>query len=173
LSKEDFSERHRNTQSLRLSSVQWLINSPQFQRWLNDDQQVLLCVGNPGSGKTVATSLIVDTLLERFGTDDRVGIAFLYPRFQDKSSPGQLFQSLLYQLGRRLPVLPAAAREICLRHDPGKSQPTVDDLLRAISAISDSMSKIYFVIDADSLARGSSHKPTRHFSSVSRCYAKI
>jgi Cdc6-like AAA superfamily ATPase len=148
LRKGSFSYSHYRAQSQRSTPIQWVVDSPQFRRWLEDDRQVLLYVGKPGSGKTVATSLVVDTLLERFGSEDNIGIAFLYPSSEEQSSPGQLFESLLYQLGQRLRVLPAVLKEICSRCKAGTSLPTTNDLLRGIYAICDSLSKVYFVVDA-------------------------
>lgn len=37
-------------------------NSDEFQAWLNKSKQTLLCLGIPGAGKTIITSIVVKSL---------------------------------------------------------------------------------------------------------------
>src|SRR6266536_6058887 len=57
---------------------QWLLNSDEFQNWVNQRSQTLFCPGIPGAGKTMITSIIVDHLCTKFQNDASVGIAYLY-----------------------------------------------------------------------------------------------
>lgn len=150
LSPGDPFEKHILFKSLRSpGTLKWLVDSPQFQRWLNDEQQVLLCTGNPASGKTVATSIVVDTLLEKFGSNEEIGIAFLYHTYdQEDQNLERLLRSVLYQLGYRLPLIPTALVDLYRRYNNGASLPSVQELLRIISETISKMSKVYLVIDA-------------------------
>jgi Cdc6-like AAA superfamily ATPase len=98
----DVSESHREALSTRLlGTLQWLLESPQYRRWLDDDQQVLLYVGNPGSGKAIAATKVVDTL-ETLGEAENVGIAFLYINFKADLRVERLLQILLSATRRML-----------------------------------------------------------------------
>jgi len=161
LCRGDQAAEHQRVKSSRVSgTLQWLVNSPQFRRWLGDEHQVLLLTGFPGAGKTTATSMVVDTLLERHGSDDSVGIAFFYSRYDNPSNnPELIIQSFLYQLVSRLPVVPPALANLYRRFEDHTSPPPLQELLRTISTVIASMKKVYLVVDAlDELS--SSHRRT-------------
>jgi DNA replication protein DnaC len=61
---------------------QWLLDSAEFQAWLETDKQTLFCPGIPGAGKTILTSIIVEELTTRFSTDQTIGIAYIYCNFR-------------------------------------------------------------------------------------------
>jgi Cdc6-like AAA superfamily ATPase len=57
------------------------LDSNEFQEWLNQSKQTLLCTGIPGAGKTVITSVVVDYLNENFQNDANIGIAICIATF--------------------------------------------------------------------------------------------
>jgi hypothetical protein len=61
---------------------QWLLDSPEFQTWLNTENQTLFCPGIPGAGKTILTSIVVEELTTRFSNDPTIGIAYIYCNFR-------------------------------------------------------------------------------------------
>ncbi|KAJ4377357.1 hypothetical protein N0V83_000182 [Neocucurbitaria cava] len=150
LSPGDHFAKHTHIKSSRApGTLQWLVDSPQFQRWLDHEQQVLLCTGKPGSGKTVATSLVVDTLFEKFGFNLGIGIAFLYHAYgQEDQNPERFLRSVLYQLGHRLRLIPTALIDLYRRYNNSASSPSVQELLGIIFETISKMSKVYLVIDA-------------------------
>ncbi|OOF91694.1 hypothetical protein ASPCADRAFT_154750, partial [Aspergillus carbonarius ITEM 5010] len=38
----------------------WLLGAKNFQKWIDNDKQRLLCTGIPGAGKTILTSIVID-----------------------------------------------------------------------------------------------------------------
>jgi hypothetical protein len=76
---------------------QWLLDSPEFQTWLNAENQTLFCPGIPGSGKTILTSIVVDYLYSKCQIDPSIGIAYIYCNFrrQDEQKIDDLTASLL------------------------------------------------------------------------------
>jgi DNA replication protein DnaC len=79
---------------------QWLLNSDEFQTWVNTDTQTLFCPGIPGAGKTILTAIAINDLITRFQNDPGVGIAYLYCNFRrkDEQKAQDLLTSLLKQL---------------------------------------------------------------------------
>ncbi|RYO97164.1 hypothetical protein DL764_007368 [Monosporascus ibericus] len=63
---------------------QWLLDSEEYQNWLNASKQTLFCPGIPGAGKTILASIIIDDLWNRFHENTTVGIAYLYCNFRRK-----------------------------------------------------------------------------------------
>src|SRR5947207_1123004 len=51
---------------------QWLLDSAEFQTWLNTDKQTLFCSGIPGSGKRILTSIVVEELTKRFSNEPTI-----------------------------------------------------------------------------------------------------
>ncbi|RYN82634.1 hypothetical protein AA0120_g9516 [Alternaria tenuissima] len=97
-------EIHTRPGSERLPGpFKWIPETSQFESWLSDGPPTLLLVGRPGSGKTIAASLVVDTLLHQDNLERRVGVAFLHVGTGERRRNGmQLSRSLLYQLGQQL-----------------------------------------------------------------------
>src|SRR6202034_3115190 len=81
---------------------QWLLDSAKYQTWLNIGRQALFCLGIPGAGKTILTSIIVDDLITRFQNDPTVNIVYIYCNFQrkDEQKIDDLLASLLKQLAQ-------------------------------------------------------------------------
>jgi DNA replication protein DnaC len=61
---------------------QWLLNSAEFKAWVGTDKRTLFCLGIPGAGKTILTSIMIKELFTRFKNDGNVGIAYLYCNYQ-------------------------------------------------------------------------------------------
>src|SRR6266536_6378666 len=79
---------------------EWLLNSDEFQAWLNTSKQTLFCPGMPGAGKTIIASIVVDHVCTRFQKDPSIGIAYIYCNFrqQHDQKPEDILASLLKQL---------------------------------------------------------------------------
>jgi hypothetical protein len=95
------------------------------------------------------TSMVIDRLHELFRNDSTVGVAFLYCNHRvEGQKPEVLVSSLLYQLLRRLPLVPTEF--LSLDHDLAKvtTPPSVSDLLNLLEILVTKLSKVYIVIDA-------------------------
>src|SRR2546423_12797298 len=79
---------------------QWLLDSKEFNKWLDQSKQTLFCPGIPGAGKTIITSIVVHHLHTKFRRAPTVAIASLYCDFrrQHEQKPTDLLLSLLKQL---------------------------------------------------------------------------
>jgi len=63
LSPMDYGGEQGDILSIRQPGTgQWLLDTQQFQLWLQKDQQSLFRPGIPGAGKTVLTSIVVEHL---------------------------------------------------------------------------------------------------------------
>src|SRR5436305_14989008 len=61
--QSDFiSRRHEGT-------GQWLLNSNEFEEWVNRNKRTLFCSGMPGAGKTIITSIVIEHLWTKFQND--------------------------------------------------------------------------------------------------------
>lgn len=129
---------------------QWFLNSQPFQTWLNNEKQSLLCCGNPGAGKTVITSLVVNHLLSKFQQSPDIGIAYIYCSYQRHTQQGatDILSSLLKQLTQTRSPLPGSVQDLYRVHEKFRTHPTYDQISEALFSVSREYSKVYIIIDA-------------------------
>jgi Cdc6-like AAA superfamily ATPase len=129
---------------------QWLLNSSEFQKWLNASKQTLFCPGIPGAGKTMITSIVIDDLYTKFQNDASVGIAYIYFNFrrQQEQKPPDLLASLLKQLVQEQPFMPEHVKSLYERHKDKRTRPSFDEISKALDSIVADYSRVFIIIDA-------------------------
>ncbi|RYP45753.1 hypothetical protein DL768_007929 [Monosporascus sp. mg162] len=129
LSPLNYAAQQRDSYSrARPGTGQWLLDSDEYQCWLTLSNQTLFCPGIPGAGKTTLTSIIIEDLHDRFGSDPTIGIAYVYFNFNRKDE--QELQGLLS--ATRNQTANAAAGEIST----------------VLKSVANMYSKVYLLIDA-------------------------
>ena len=136
---------------------QWLLDSDEFQAWVETDKQTLFCPGIPGAGKTILTSSVVEELINRFHDDESICIAYLYCNFrrQDDQKIDHLVSSLLKQLADCQQSLPNSVKDLYDRHKPKRTRPSRNEILMTLQAVASMYSRVFIIIDA--LDEGPSH----------------
>lgn len=129
---------------------QWLLDSLEYQDWLQTSKQTLFCPGIPGAGKTILTSIAVDNLNTRFQNDTSIGIAYLYCNFRrrDEQKVDDLLTSLLKQLSQERSTLPASVKDLYNRHKGKGTRPSIEEILRALHVVAAMYSRVFIVVDA-------------------------
>ncbi|KAL7957331.1 ankyrin repeat-containing domain protein [Trichoderma compactum] len=126
---------------------EWLLNSDEFQAWVQNKDHILFCPGIPGAGKTVFTSIVVDHLHSRFQEDSKTGIAYFFFDYkqQDEQTTDALLARLLRQLAACQSSLPEAVHELYRQHD---TRPSTEELIRVLKSVTAMYSRIFIMIDA-------------------------
>lgn len=129
---------------------QWLLDSLEFQAWLVADNLTLFCPGIPGAGKTILTSIIIESLHTRFRTDSSIGIAYIYCNFKrsHEQKLEDLLLSLLKQLVQARLSTPSAVKILYDQHIYHQTRPSTDDILEALHYVVSSFSRVFIIIDA-------------------------
>jgi Cdc6-like AAA superfamily ATPase len=129
---------------------QWLIESTEFQRWLETKNQTLFCPGIPGAGKTILTSIVVEELTTGFSNDPTIGIAYIYCNFQrqEEQKIDNLLASLLKQLAESQPSLPGNVKDLYDRHKTERTRPSLDEISRSLQAVTTLYSRVFIIVDA-------------------------
>jgi len=129
---------------------QWLLESEEFQTWLNSDHQTLFCPGIPGAGKTILTSIVVKELSSRFSTDPGVGIAYLYCNFRQKheQKAQDLLTSLLKQLSQERSTLPDSVKSLYDKHKEKQTRPSLDEISRTLQSVVGTYTRVIIIVDA-------------------------
>lgn len=104
LSTIDFEATHADVSSRRVDGTgKWFLDTTEFKTWLTSPGS-LHCEGMPGAGKTVLSSLVIDSL-----RDMKVagrGVAGIYCSYRQPQSTTQFMGSLLQQLAKPLQEIP-------------------------------------------------------------------
>lgn len=129
---------------------QWLLDSVEFQAWLDADKQTLFCPGIPGAGKTILTSIVIEDLHTRFQIDSSISIAYLYCNFKrsHEQKLDDLLLSLLKQLAQGRLLIPDIVRSLYDQHKCQQKRPSTDEISKALHSVISSFSKVFIIIDA-------------------------
>lgn len=146
---------------------QWLLDSPQYQNWIQTEGQTLFCPGLPGAGKTILTSIVVNDLSTRFKGNQNIGIAFLYCQFAQKGKQTyhDLLASILKQLSQGQHPLPESVRRMHEKHK-NKGMPTSAEISSVLRAVTHLYSRTFIAIDALDECEESDSSRTKLLSEV-------
>lgn len=154
---------------------QWLLDSAEYQTWVPTSQQTLFCPGIPGAGKTILTSIVIDHLSTRFQNDADIGIAYVYFNYKqnvDKQNVDNLLSSLLKQLSQERPSLPDSVKALHGQHRNKRTQPSIDELSRALQSVAAMYSRVFIIVDALDECRASNGCRAKFLSEIFTLQAK-
>jgi Cdc6-like AAA superfamily ATPase len=153
---------------------QWLLDSAEFQAWLQTDKQTLFCPGIPGAGKTILTSIVVEELNTRFQNDGSVGIAYLYCNFrrQDEQKLEDLLASFLKQFVQQQPSVPESVKALYDQHKHKQTRPSVDETSRVLHSVTTLYSSAFIIVDALDECQGSDKCRSKFLSTIFNLQAK-
>ncbi|KAH7187151.1 hypothetical protein DER44DRAFT_816595 [Fusarium oxysporum] len=128
----------------------WLLQSEEFLDWLAASKQTLFCPGMPGAGKTILTSIVVDSLNSKFDNDSEIGIAYIYCNFrrQHEQKIGDLLASVLKQLTQCRSSLPDSVKSLYDWHKTKRTRPSVDEILGLLQSVAAMHSRVFIIVDA-------------------------
>ncbi|KAH6986800.1 hypothetical protein EDB80DRAFT_183080 [Ilyonectria destructans] len=128
----------------------WLLESDKFQGWLAASKQTLFCPGIPGAGKTILTSIVVDSLNSKFDNDSEIGIAYIYCNFRRRHEQkiDDLLASMLKQLTQCRSSLPDSVKNLYDRHKTQRTRPSLDEILGLLQSVAAMYSRVFIIVDA-------------------------
>jgi hypothetical protein len=144
------SQQHDFISKRQAGTGQWLLESEAYQAWSKAEKQTMLCLGIPGAGKTILTSIMVDDISERYREDPTVAVAYLYCNFrrQDEQRVDDLIASLLKQLAEGQSPLSTTIKDLYSQHRKKRTRPPLEDISKALQLVAASYSRVFIVVDA-------------------------
>ncbi|TAQ87668.1 hypothetical protein B7494_g4027 [Chlorociboria aeruginascens] len=127
----------------------WLFKSEEFDDWFTGREKTLWCVGQPGSGKTILASAIIDKLDKEFPSTD-VGLAYIYCNYKERETQtlANLLASIVQQLIWRRKQLPEEIMAIYRDHLDKGLRPSRPECVKMLQVVTKCFSKVYIVVDA-------------------------
>jgi len=128
---------------------QWFLESEEFKQWLEGTPEVLWCHGDPGSGKTVLASIVVNHLRQKFSENHGVGVAAIYCEWkrQELMTPRDLLASMWDQLVLDQP-LGEEIEHLYDSHAKFRTMATHDEVYSLVRRQTRTLSSVYIIIDA-------------------------
>ncbi len=126
----------------------WLVKSPQFSRWLTEENSIMWLNGFAGSGKSVLCSTAIQFALRHRRSNLSVGIAFFYFTFNDESKQdlSAMLRALLLQLSSQLRDDHA---DLTRLHDSYKAgTPPLPVLIEHLRRLIQRFHQVYIMLDA-------------------------
>ncbi|EXL93138.1 hypothetical protein NOF04DRAFT_14220 [Fusarium oxysporum II5] len=164
LTEVNYGLQHSQYRSLRQPGTGgWLPKMDKFRAWLTTKSQTLFCLGIPGAGKTILTSLVIDDLWSSVFDESNIGIAYIYFSFQRQKEQtlDRLLLSLLKQLAGKLASMPEEVVDLYHKHEKELTRPTYEDIIYVLRKVIAKYSRVFIVVDAldEYSVTGSSRKP--------------
>ncbi|KAH6665801.1 hypothetical protein B0J14DRAFT_679150 [Halenospora varia] len=152
LSSMTFDDKHADVEAKRqLGTAQWVLDSDAFAKWMEGaSSNTIWCPGDPGVGKTITTSLVIDHLLSRQTAGD-IGVAYIYCDYHNEinTTPIALLGSLTRQLIQNQHTgLPNELKMQYARSRDGLSTLTISEHIKLLRIVAARNSRSYIVIDA-------------------------
>ncbi|KAK5790661.1 hypothetical protein VI817_007948 [Penicillium citrinum] len=135
--------RHYEVRSRRTPGTgKWLLNTPDFQNWLNNDSRILWLVGDPGS-------FVIDELKES-STETNTAIAYFYCDYRVRNTQplAAALGGILRLLLERLENIPPVLRDIFEKSRREGRKPLPNELKEMIISVAHSFDRCFIFIDA-------------------------
>ena len=142
---------HRESSRRSSATGQWLYSKPDFIDWLQSRQQNLWIIGPPGSGKTVLSTTIIESIRNRLSADSKQALAFFFCDKADENyqSEASLLGTLIAQIMAHMPKTPDNVRtsyEVARRYGRSKVSSS-DQPLEVLIDLLLSSGSVFIVID--------------------------
>ena len=141
----------RESQHRTQPSGEWLLRHEVFQAWLRCQHRSIWISGLPGSGKTVLSTVVIDTVRDHIGKDSKQMLAFFFCDKSDENGQSALkvFASIIGQVLGQFEEIPDhmyAPYRNAIRY--GRScLSTLDQPTTILKDLASSFNKLYILID--------------------------
>ncbi|KAK5993398.1 Ankyrin repeat domain-containing protein 50 [Cladobotryum mycophilum] len=135
----------------RPNTGQWILNSPEYQNWLEARGQILFCQGIPGAGKTIITSIVIDDVRRKFSEDKTVGVAYIYCNFnrKEEQKADNLLAAVLKQLCQSQVCVPDDVKNLHMaQQEIGRARPSLENISETLRLVVESYSRVFIIVDA-------------------------
>ncbi|KAJ7572901.1 hypothetical protein C8J56DRAFT_805942, partial [Mycena floridula] len=150
ISTLDFHATQRETLAKHAAATgEWFIQDSLFLDWLSGELRFLWCPGDPGVGKTILSSVIINHLERSVMTPD-IAVVYIYCDYNHagQHTSTQLLGSIVKQLVERRPFIPLNLLSLLKSCSAQKTPPSSPELMNILHAEVHSYSHVYLVVDA-------------------------
>ncbi|THZ18838.1 ankyrin [Aureobasidium pullulans] len=149
LSPSTFTNRHHASLERRKEGTGlWMFEEKAMKQWLDGTMSTLWCPGDPGSGKSVAMSIVVE-YLEHLRATEHIAVAYTYCVYnQEHQTAANFLASLLAQVSRQSAGVHTELRECWKIYHSGLTKPSSTEYVRLLKAMRGHFLKSFILVDA-------------------------
>lgn len=148
---EDYSAVLRDYRDkVQTNTGQWFLQHSCFKAWVaNKASRVLFCPGQPGTGKTILSTIATNYLESRPRNSGEVVICLFcdYKRRHEQTVL-HFMKSMLRQLLHATHSLPVAVRHMHEKHKKERTNPGIDELRRVLQDVMHILLRVWIIVDA-------------------------
>ncbi|KAF8544606.1 hypothetical protein BDD12DRAFT_872574 [Trichophaea hybrida] len=130
----------------------WLLENSDYRCWLRANESKLLwCFGNPGVGKTVLASIVVEDISKRHPISQRTGIAFAYCSYRDEAAardPKKFLATFILQLARQRKNIFPSLVDLYATHRRDARKPSFSTLRKVFCSMLENFDTLFLLYDA-------------------------
>ncbi|KEQ79105.1 ankyrin [Aureobasidium pullulans EXF-150] len=149
LSPSTFTNRHHASLERRKEGTcLWMFKEKAMKQWLDGTMSTLWCPGDPGSGKSVAMSIVVE-YLEHLRATEHIAVAYTYCVYnQEHQTAANFLASLIAQVSRQSAGIHTELRECWKIYHSGPTKPSSTEYVRLLKAMRGHFLKSFILVDA-------------------------
>ncbi|KAK1763091.1 hypothetical protein QBC33DRAFT_550345 [Phialemonium atrogriseum] len=136
-----FSRRHDGTGT-------WFLEDGALGSWCDGPPRTLWCHGQPGSGKTILTSLAINWFSNKLDQDARVAYVYFNYKEEETQTSEKMIASLLEQLVRVSPILSPKLLAAYRQHQKLRTRPTLAEVSTLLQSELQRYSRSFIFVDA-------------------------
>jgi len=127
----------------------WFFESPEFHGWEKGASSFMWISGNPGSGKSILCSAVIETLKARQGLQHPAGLAYYYCRDDDSrfQEDDLILRLIIGQLSLQRLSPFACLQRLYKRSTKSQSHPSRTELISVLQEILNSFEMTYIIVD--------------------------
>ncbi|KAB8209117.1 hypothetical protein BDV34DRAFT_31716 [Aspergillus parasiticus] len=146
------SARHLENQKRRAEgTATWIFEDPNFLDWSSGrpNFRTLCCYGDPGVGKTIVSSIVIDRLRELIPLGS-IGLAYLYGDYRDQRAQTtvNILGAIVKQLLAHLSEIPLGILEIYEARAKQENALSFPDAEKFLDIACEQFSRVYICLDA-------------------------
>lgn len=149
LSDLEPSQTHQRVSTNRVEGTcQWFLHDDRFVNWRHGDPKLLIAHGAPGCGKTILTSIVIDSL-SKF-SNNRIALAYFYfdHAKAQKYTAEEVAFCLIKQICQYCDDIPNQLTHMLRQHRDKRSKPSLKDLYPVSRSVFCAIDHTYVVFDA-------------------------
>ena len=145
LASADYAAQHSSIRNRCFAGTgRWILECPEYQRWLRGKGEVLYLQGIPGAGKTFLSAVIIESIQRLPGT----GLCYYYCDY-DRATDGQLCDVLACFLRQLMyNSISLSVESMFEEHYKNGTRPSLHTIREALQLVIKDLKAVWIVVDA-------------------------
>ncbi|KAL2073364.1 hypothetical protein VTL71DRAFT_10688 [Oculimacula yallundae] len=134
--------------TLHPGTGQWLLEESEYVDWTGGQSSMLWCYGDPGTGKSVLASLVVNEMVMQSEAKNAAVISFFFDYLnQQDQTVDKILRNLIKQIAELKKVFPASLIALHQKWKSSKQDPSAPNLKKTLVSLCEDFSTTFLIVD--------------------------